>query len=232
VEYCFGQAALSTEEGREAVSAEVRPEVSLPTGGANAGNLVVLAQRKELTQPASPDSQIFSDNSGEQREDEAPTDFPQPELAHATGRNEVVCLLQLQASNYRKTDGIVGDTGSAEPRNTGAHFDSARAAKQLRATTVAKLINELSVLKPEMFEDDREYARLSESHPDFLTFKIAQLRPDLKRKVVVIRNSSKHLRLAQELAAAHYSKALATIQDDWKRCKPPEFRLGGSRSRR
>jgi hypothetical protein len=83
-----------------------------------------------------------------------------------------------------------------------------------------------------MFGDESEYARLCESHPDFLTFKIAQLRPDLKQKVVAIRNSSKHIRLAQELAAAHYSKALATIQDDWKRCKPAEFRLGGSRSLR
>ncbi len=252
VEYCFGEAALSTEEGCEAINAEVRPEVSLPTGGANSGN------------------------SGEQRKDEAATDLPQAELAHDTGRNEpanatavaqpgswdrsdiaavveaearanvglngdgsngtnrngVVCALKPEGANDRKTDGIVVDTGSAEPRNTGAHFDSARAAKQLRATTVAKLINELSVLKPEMFEDEREYVRLCESHPDFLTFKIAQLRPDLKQKVVAIRNSSKHIRLAQELAAAHYSKALATIQDDWKRCKPAEFRLGGSRSLR
>jgi len=276
VEYCFGQAAPSTEEGCEAINAEVRPEVSLPTGGAYAGNLIVLAQRKEFPRPASPDSQIFSDNSGEQREDEAATDLPQPELAHATGRNEgvnttavaqpaswdrsdlaavvkaaarehvglngdgsngtnrngVVCALKLEGTNERKTDGIAGDTGSAEPRNTGAHFDPARVAKQLRATTVASLMNELSVLKPQMFGDESEYARLSESHPDFLTFRIASLRPDLKRKVIGIRSSSKHIRLAQELAAAHYSKALATIQDDWKRCKPAEFRLGGSRSLR
>ena len=194
-EYCFGQAAPSTEKGCEAISAGVRPEVSLPAGSANAANLIELALRRELAQPASPDSQIFSANSGEQREDEAATDLPQPELAHDTGRNEpadatavaqpdswdrsdiaaveeatarehvglngdgsngtnqngVVRALKLEGANDRKTDGIAGDTGSAEPRNTGAHFDSARAAKQLRATTVAKLINELSVLKPEMF---------------------------------------------------------------------------------
>jgi hypothetical protein len=143
-----------------------------------------------------------------------------------------VCVLNLEAANDGKTDGIVGDTGPAEPRNNGDHFDGARVAKQRRAATIARLINELSVLKPAMPKDEGEYARLSESHLDFLTFKIAQHRPDLKQKIVVIRSSSKHIRLAQELAAAHYSKALATIQDDWKRCKPPEFRLGGGRSRR
>ena len=116
--------------------------------------------------------------------------------------------------------------GMAE--DPGSHPDSARVAKQLRANTVASLINELSVLKHQM-SGEREYALLSESHPDFLTFRIAEVRPDLKQKVVEIRSSSRPIRLAQELAAAHYGKALATIQDDWKRCKPAEFKLARGR---
>ena len=75
-----------------------------------------------------------------------------------------------------------------------------------------------------MFEDDAEYERLRAQYPSFLTFKIADGRPDLKMKVLAIRSSTRHIRLAQELAAAHYGRQVATIQDDWKDHKPPEFK--------
>jgi hypothetical protein len=278
LEHCFGQAEMPTDEGRDLVSAEVGQEVSVATRGGNAEGLKQVVWRKKVKHPASPDSRLSSDNSGERREHGAATDWPKPELgddpgadkvsntaamaqpeswnssggrrrsdievvveteerAHAgpTGDNSngtnwsgVVYVPELEGANDRRTEGIVGVTGSGAPRKTGAHFDCARVEKQIRATTVGRLVNELSVLKPQMSGEEREYARLSGSHPDFLTFRIAQLRPDLKQKVVVIRSSSKHIRLAQELAAAHYGKAVATIQDDWKRCKPPEFKLDRS----
>jgi hypothetical protein len=77
---------------------------------------------------------------------------------------------------------------------------------------------------PQMFEDDAEYERLHAQYPSFLTFKITDGRPDLKMKVLAIRSSTRHIRLAQELAAAHHGRQLATIQDDWKDYKPAEFR--------
>ena len=72
-------------------------------------------------------------------------------------------------------------------------------AKQARALTVAKLIKELNTLKRQMFEDEAEYNRLRAQYTSFLTFTIADERPDLKLKVLAIRGSTRHIRLAQEL---------------------------------
>jgi hypothetical protein len=105
-----------------------------------------------------------------------------------------------------------------------AGANSATIAQQTRAQTVARLIRELDDLKPQMFEDEAEYERLRVQYPDFLTFKIAAARPHLKAKILAIRGSTRHIRLAQELAGAHHGRELSTIKEDWKNHKPPEFR--------
>jgi hypothetical protein len=97
-------------------------------------------------------------------------------------------------------------------------------AKEARAQTVATMIKELNCLRPQMFEDSAEYEQLRSIYPDFLSLRVADQRPDLKLKIMSIRASTRHIRLAQELAAAHHGKALATIQDDWKDYKPAEFK--------
>jgi hypothetical protein len=109
-------------------------------------------------------------------------------------------------------------------RTGGKVSGDATAAKEARAGTVARILGELNRLKPQMFEDETEYRRLCDEHPDFLTFTIARERADLKLKILAIRGSTRHMRLAQELAAAHHGRQLGTIQDDWKRHKPVEFR--------
>jgi len=93
-----------------------------------------------------------------------------------------------------------------------------------RAEVVAKLIAELSVLKPQMFEHEGEYNLLQTRYPGYLTFKIAQDRPDLKLKIMCVRGSARHIRLAQELAAAHYGLSPATIAAAWKRHKPDRYK--------
>jgi hypothetical protein len=112
------------------------------------------------------------------------------------------------------TDAVVGNRSKSESIGV----------KQARAATAAKVIKELNLLKPQMFEDESEYQRLRSQHPGFLSFNVADARPDLKRKILAIQGSPKHIRLAQEIAAAHHGCAVATIQDDWKDYKPPEFR--------
>jgi hypothetical protein len=102
--------------------------------------------------------------------------------------------------------------------------DSATIAQETRALTVARLIRELDALKPQMFEDKAEYEKLRAQHPKFLAFEIAEARPDLKLKILAIRGSIRHVRLAQELAAAHHGRQLSTIQEDWKNFKPSEYR--------
>jgi hypothetical protein len=106
----------------------------------------------------------------------------------------------------------------------GQEVDSATIAQQTRALTVARLIRELDALKPQMFEDKAEYEKLRAQHPKFIAFEIAEARPDLKLKILGIRGSIRHIRLAQELAAAHHGRELSTIQEDWKNHKPQEFR--------
>jgi hypothetical protein len=110
------------------------------------------------------------------------------------------------------------------PRVAEKPFNHAGVAKAARAKTVARIIHELDQLKPQMFEDESEYNRLRAQHPDFLTFKIAERRPDLKTKVLAIQGSTRHIRLAQELAAAHHGRQLSTIRDDWKDFKPKQFK--------
>lgn len=148
-------------------------------------------------------------------------------------------LTRADSGSFQKRE-RAGDTGSSDlavaqtPRpvetmsaerkaQTGER--AAKVAKESRARTVAKLIHELDALKPQMFvDDDKEYKCLHDQYPDFLAFRIAETRPDLKKKILAIQGSSRHIRLAQELAAAHHGKTLSTIQDDWKDYKPAEFR--------
>jgi hypothetical protein len=101
---------------------------------------------------------------------------------------------------------------------------SVERAKEARAKTVGLIVKELNALKPRMFEDESEYAKLRSENPNSLTFRIAADRPDLRKKVLAIQASTRHVRLAQELAAAHHGRSFSTIQDDWKHHKPNDFR--------
>jgi hypothetical protein len=121
-------------------------------------------------------------------------------------------------------ESVSPESGLASTEAHGRPLNAAEAAQQARAQTVAKLIRELDHLKPQMLEDEAEYNKLRAQYIEFLCFKIAENRPDLKLKILGIRGSVRHIRLAQELAGAHYGRQLSTIQEDWKNFKPEEFR--------
>ena len=139
----------------------------------------------------------------------------QNQQSEAIGKELPVQALSVQPAGVQSAEAAVAGR-KAE--------GSAETAKKARAGTVGKLIKELDRLKPQMLEDESEYGRLREQYPQFLTFKIAEDRRDLKLKILSIRGSTRHIRLAQELAAAHHGRELSTIQDDWKDHKPPEFK--------
>jgi hypothetical protein len=140
------------------------------------------------------------------------TDAPKPAEAPRIGLDTTSPPLQ-------------GDGPTPPQRVTdGEPSDRALAAKKARACTVARIIRELDQLRPQMFEDQKEYDSLRMQYPDFLAFLIADRRPDLKTKILAIRASTRHIRLAQEIAAAHHGRQLSTIQDDWKDFKPEEFK--------
>jgi len=94
---------------------------------------------------------------------------------------------------------------------------------EARARTVAKIIRELDILRRQMYGES-DYERLAKKNPRLLAFRVAAKQPDLREKVIYIQGSRRHIRLAQELAAAKHGKKLSTIQTDWKNHKPREFR--------
>jgi hypothetical protein len=92
-----------------------------------------------------------------------------------------------------------------------------------RARTIARLIGELNVLKPQM-NSEQDYGRLAKSYPEFLCFRIAEQQPKLRVKLENLQDHCQHVRLAQELAAAYHGVSVATAQTDWKKHKPRDFR--------
>lgn len=96
-----------------------------------------------------------------------------------------------------------------------------------RARTVARIIDELNVLKPLMFYES-DYDELKRKHSKFITFKAAARRGELKEKVLNLQDQRRHYRLAQELAAAYHGRELSTLQTDWKKHKPKKFRRTSS----
>jgi hypothetical protein len=97
---------------------------------------------------------------------------------------------------------------------------------QIRAQTVATVIRELDILKP-LILGPKDYLDLRPKFGDFITFEVTEKHPALKDKLLHFQDHSRrHYRLAQEIAAAYHGRRLATIQTDWKRFKPAEFRTG------
>jgi hypothetical protein len=96
-----------------------------------------------------------------------------------------------------------------------------------RARTVARIIDELNILKPSMYYES-DYDELKRKYSKFITFKMAAIRGDLKEKVLNLQDHRRHYRLAQELAAAYHGRAPSTLQTDWKKHKPKKFRRTSS----
>jgi hypothetical protein len=97
---------------------------------------------------------------------------------------------------------------------------------QVRARTVAKVIEELDILRP-LIRSSKDYSDLRPQFEHFITFEVTEKHPALKDKLLNFQDHSRrHYRLAQEVAAAYHGRRLATIQTDWKRYKPAEFRIG------
>ena len=92
-----------------------------------------------------------------------------------------------------------------------------------RALTVAEVIEELNILKPQMYRAS-DYKRLNKEHPEFLTFQETEKRSDLKELLENIQLSKRHFRLAQQIAASQYGVELDTIKKDWKKYKPSKYR--------
>ena len=98
-----------------------------------------------------------------------------------------------------------------------------RSPSEKRADTVARLIQELNEIVPDM-RDERDYTKLAAKYPRFLSFKIARKHEGLREKLENIQQHGQHIRLAQEIAAAKSGNKLSTIQTDWKKHKPISYR--------
>ncbi len=143
-------------------------------------------------------------------------------------KEEILDILKLEiARRGKRRERPSGEADEQAERKEGQEEPVAHpqtpTLSEARARTVAKIIEELNILKPEMYGES-DYSRLEELYSDFLSFKLAKRQPDLRTKLVYLQSHREHIRLAQELAAAHHGKQWATIQTDWKKNKPNKFR--------
>ena len=92
-----------------------------------------------------------------------------------------------------------------------------------RAQLVAQLIEELNTLRPQLSSEE-DYHNLQRNHRNFLCFQIARRFAPLKEKLIDLQLHRRHIRLAQELVAAHAGRQLSTVQKDWKTQKPTSFK--------
>ena len=99
-----------------------------------------------------------------------------------------------------------------------------------RAHTVARVKRELDRLRRGMTGTESAYFALEKKHPRFLTFEIVREHPEFRKRVMNLQEDRARLRLAQELTAAKYGRALTTVQKDWKVSKPSECRRAGVQS--
>lgn len=107
--------------------------------------------------------------------------------------------------------------GNAKARNV--------SASQERAEKVAKVWRELRILRPQVHGQQSEYDRLRKENPHFLTFKVAARNESLREAVLNLGYyETRFMRLAQEIIVADSGRTLSTIQTDWKKHKPREFR--------
>jgi hypothetical protein len=105
--------------------------------------------------------------------------------------------------------------------------DKSPSPSEARARAVATIVKELGILKPQMYGES-DYQSLEQQNPGFLAFAVAAKRPDLRTKVLNLQDHRRFYRLAQELAAAYRGRELSTLQTDWKKHKPKEFRRRSS----
>jgi hypothetical protein len=124
-----------------------------------------------------------------------------------------------KVSSPRRTRSVARRRKKARP----SKLLSTPASSQRRAQTTSQLIEELNTLKPQMHNESC-YPELQKKHTNYLCFKIAAGRKDLRTKLENLQDHHRHIRLAQELAGAYHGRTLSTVQTDWRDHKPPGYR--------
>ena len=134
------------------------------------------------------------------------------------------CAIKAKTLEIQSALGPPSATATSTARQTKIPITPPESISQSRARTVAKVIDELNILRPLIY-GNKEYLDLRPQFAEFVTFEVAENHPALKGKLLHIQaHSRRHYRFAQEIAAAYYGRTLATIQTDWKHFKPVEFK--------
>jgi hypothetical protein len=134
--------------------------------------------------------------------------------------------LAIQSTAPTKTVPAETQEIDAPPQGETVPSPGTESINRVRARTVAKVIEELDILRP-LILGPKDYLDLRPKFADFVTFEVTERHPALKDKLLHIQDHSRrHYRLAQEIAGAYHGRKLTTIQTDWKRFKPAEFKIG------
>lgn len=168
--------------------------------------------------PVTPDTQPFVPNGWSQKQYSS---YLRSQMEKYIGLIEAAQRLKKSQALAPKDN---RRTSKERARRSRIRFRKNLSPTERRAQTTAILLEELNCLRPRMTGAESDYSGLARENSYFLTFKIARKHPELKDKVLNIQGHRRHLRLAQELAAAHHGVALATVQTDWKKSKPQKYR--------
>lgn len=124
-----------------------------------------------------------------------------------------------------RLDRVAGEIGAAP---TAAEERRTSESAEERAAYVGKILKELNVLKGRG-TDCGDIDKLYREYPSYETLKIADEHWSIAKKLEALPDRKRPISLALDIAVLKFGKARPTIETDWKRHKPTEFRQSRSR---
>lgn len=124
-----------------------------------------------------------------------------------------------------RLDRVVGEIGAAP---TAAEERRTSESAEERAAYVGKILKELNVLKGRG-TDCGDIDKLRREYPRYETLEIADGHWYIAKKLEALPDRKRPISLALDIAVLKFGKARPTIETDWKRHKPAEFRQSRSR---
>jgi hypothetical protein len=124
-----------------------------------------------------------------------------------------------------RRDRVAGEIGAAP---TAAEQRRTPESAEERAAYVGKILKELNVLK-RRGADCGDLDKLHREYPGYDSLRIADEHWFLRKKLEALPDRKRPISLALDIAALKFGKARPTIETDWKKHKPAEFRQGRPR---
>jgi hypothetical protein len=165
-------------------------------------------QRKALQESEPSDRPEQVSTAGMEADRRLKTDITQMESSPAQNSDKTAETLESKPANEAKFRNRIKKAPPQAPALT-----------VRRARCVEKLLRELRIIRPKMYNESY-YAPVEREHQAYLLFQIARRDSDVKQWIENVQDRRGLVGLAQEIAARHYKRVtLATIKTDWSHRK-------------